>query len=319
MITKLTTGNKKEMVCPFCQQTVQWNTKDEVQRLGHRILICPECGKDIDIPKTFLKPKFQEVERVHYTNNIYPSEQSEITPTGTLEITENGFYDVTEYAGVQVETEGSDNVVFKTTLLNETVTTSLGGGESTPRANLETDISWVTNLSGYADITIGTTLYENIPYMTDTSGYVYFWGAPFDSDNNTFDFSEYPFQISSYYGQLSIYTEEVGTYNVTIELVKKYISESVTITNNLSQSQCQLYSENQTFAQIPAGATQTVDMVFVEREGINCSLDTGYEDDIELEITGNITKDEDTGNLFIWGSGTIIVENAGENSPNSPK
>ena len=76
MITLLTNGNKKKMNCPFCNAALQWNTSDEQEICGTRVFTCPDCGKPIIVPKTELKPKFEEELQVEYTKNIYPTSDS---------------------------------------------------------------------------------------------------------------------------------------------------------------------------------------------------------------------------------------------------
>lgn len=71
MITLLTDGNKKTMVCPFCGETIQWNTTEEQDVLGNKTIICSECGKNILVPKTELQPVYGSTSKLEYTQNIY--------------------------------------------------------------------------------------------------------------------------------------------------------------------------------------------------------------------------------------------------------
>lgn len=195
--------------------------------------------------------------------------------------------------------------VFRGFLFEDTITTETSTNYAEAFYSPSSS-NWLMWQPTAMDLVVNNVSYDNVvmEYNPDLANACF--GAPYDGNSDTYDFSTYPFcLIFDYWNNWYVLmTETAGTYHVVATQLRTLTSAIVTITNNTG-ADGQISSNDEYKADIPDGTTQTVSWIL---ENGSQYYELWFNSINGVTVTGGVTWDANNGYGYITGPGTITID-----------
>lgn len=185
--------------------------------------------------------------------------------------------------GIENAQNGYECIEGWTTLTDESVTTTLGEGDTVASGGLAYSEPITADT---IKVTFNGTEYT-VPAVTETApapfGTIYRYGAQLSDELGDYDFSTYPFSIASSPVSNAFATETAGTYQVKIETFEETVETSECFRKAVEQSTQPLFVE--ALSTVGGGGLNApfIDIYNAFKQGRRV---IGYQPDRAFEITG---------------------------------